>query len=166
MNKFFIFTFTVMLFPSMGLADEIILNDGTKYEGNILDVDKANGILKFDIVLNGELVGMILTLKKDEMIYIKRDDKYKGLVKKEITKEENKNNIAQVQARLNASYSFNSKIQQDVNDEYEKNWRIEYYEEAKKQADLDRQHETEVEKIRANAEVQAAREAQQVDINN
>jgi hypothetical protein len=156
-----IFLVIALTICRVAIADEIILNDGTSYVGNILEVDKQSGILKFDIVWNNELVGVVLTLKKEDMVYINRDNKYKNLVKKQISEEEKQQYVSQFESRIGVYSSIDSSIYQRSKREGDRIRETEYFEEAKKQADLEREHELQVEKIRASAEIEAIRLEQQ-----
>lgn len=126
-------------------ADEIYLSNGETLEGNILNVDKAQGSLDINLVMDGELIGTVMTFKKDEMIYVRQDDQYKELIHKGITPAEKERQLRKLEKRF-----IQTKIDNKANlkNLEEKRWRERKLQYEINKGEQELEHETEVLKLR------------------
>lgn len=127
----------LLMVSSQVRADEVILANGEKYEGNIVVVDKENELLKFDVVLDSELIGMVISLAKDDMVYIKQDGKYKDLAKREFTEEEKVEMMKPPQAK-NTYSDIDRRIRSRTKRIQRKNAQVDFEREVKKQLEHER----------------------------
>ena len=83
LKVFSAFLFLLGSVPLISFADEIFLKNGEVIQCNILEENTEKGTVKVDVVLDGQLAGMQMVFNDSEIKELKRDEKYKDVVKKE-----------------------------------------------------------------------------------
>lgn len=91
MKKIIFLALVIFLASKIVLADEIILTNGNKFLGNIVEEDGDRVII--DIVIDNRLIGTLMTLSKEEIETVKKDEQYKNLVNKKLTVKEKKEQL-------------------------------------------------------------------------
>lgn len=86
--------------PVLGHTDTLTLLNGRILKGNIIAVSSENNTVTLDVVVDGKLVGGRLQLLASEIANVKLSDEYQNLTKKELTKEEYRQNLEAVNKRF------------------------------------------------------------------
>jgi len=130
-----------LLGASIVHSDEIILKNRNVLHGNIISVNKKNKTLILDIVIEGNLVGIKITLKEKEINTIIIDDIYRSLIRKGVSPKLRKINLETYKYRIEQSYRMNDRAWTRVNRQKDRVFK-------QRNKDADRLHSREMEVLR------------------
>lgn len=115
MKKYIFIIFTCsILTVNLCMADEVMLNNGSLIQGNIIKVDKARQIIKLDVVDNGELVNAIMTLSINEVEYVVVNKEYKNLRRKDISEKDREDSRMEALSRKEKARKYELKYEQAI----------------------------------------------------
>ena len=142
-----IMLFFLVSISNVAIADTIYLKNSEILTGNI--IENNNKQVTLDVVIDSELIGGKISIAKDEIKLVQKDNKYIHLVRSGIPEQEKESHLIQYRERTKVDSDVNEWILRRVKKEADRIKEIEAKQEDKRRFEKQLQHEKEMEILKA-----------------
>ena len=152
-----------LLCSSIVYGDEIVLNNGNIFEGNIVSIDDAKNIL-IDLVFDDKLVGINLEISSKEIRRYRVDNKYKNLKREEIKEEDKLASLILLLKQKKDALNIDLRIKERTMREMKRIRDIENRQEDKRRFQTELEHEKEMQLLQMEIQKELIKHSKNVGV--
>ena len=146
-NKIGCIVFVGLMVSSLAFADQVYLTNGEVLAGKIHGIDKVNKALRIELVVDNQLTGVAMDIRKDDMFYILRTGEFDNLQCQEVSEEDKSKVMKDYKDRVKAKGDIDYRIKQRTAKRKYEEEKIDRRRDYEEQQEAYREHQKDMEEM-------------------